>query len=181
MRIKSSCPRVHRPSFCWGDSSQCHHHPRLSLLLDYIRYFSYPNAAHAKFGLLSPRGIASSHSTALPRFFWLISCVQCFRVFVIHRIFNVRTFLCVRVHTGGGAHRQRVSTTFFDSEKLSHIFLVRSGRDSNLCSWNILDLEADAQQDEPPRPLPGNGSDSTLSRADAVGQGGAVRIKSSCP
>ena len=29
-----------------------------------------------------------------------------------YRIFNVRTFLCVRIHPGGGAHRQRVSTTF---------------------------------------------------------------------
>ena len=48
----------------------------------------------------------------------------------------------MRAYTqGGGAHRQRVSTTFL-TEKL---------RDSNLWSGNPLDLEVDALPIEPPR------------------------------
>ena len=40
-----------------------------------------------------------------------------------YRIFNVRTFLCVRVHTGV-EHTDGESAQQFDSEKLSQIFLV---------------------------------------------------------
>ena len=40
-----------------------------------------------------------------------------------HRIFNVRTFWCLRVHTGVG-HTDNESAHHFDSEKLSQIFLV---------------------------------------------------------
>ena len=45
-------------------------------------------------------------------------------------IFNVRTwsFLCVRIIIhGGSAHRQRVSTTFFDSEKLTFVSYAPDG------------------------------------------------------
>ena len=61
-----------------------------------MTYISVPNAMHGQFRLLSP-GKASSHSTALPRFF-IIFFPVC-NVFVIHRtltwttgIFNVRTW-----------------------------------------------------------------------------------------
>ena len=45
---------------------------------------------------------------------------------VYYRIFKVRTWSlsCVRIHTGSWAHRQRVSTTLFCSEKLLQIVLV---------------------------------------------------------
>ena len=69
-----------------------------------------------------------------------------------YSIFNVRTILRVRVHTGGVAHRQRVSAAqHFDSEKLSQIFLVLR-TDSNLWSWSPLDFEADSLPVDPPRP-----------------------------
>ena len=50
----------------------------------------------------------------------------------------------------GGAHRQWVST--FSLGKTLTNFLLYSGRDSNLWSWNPLDLKADALPVEPPRP-----------------------------
>ena len=61
---------------------------------------------HGRFGLLSS-GNASSHSTALPSFvFSLCAIFSCFRnppsSDIDYRIFNVRTFLCVRIHTGVG-------------------------------------------------------------------------------
>ena len=40
-----------------------------------------------------------------------------------YRIFNVHTFLCVRIHTGVG-HTGNKSAQHFDSEKLSQICLV---------------------------------------------------------
>ncbi len=40
-----------------------------------------------------------------------------------YRIFNVRTFSCVRVHTGVG-HTDNESAQHFDTEKLIYIFLV---------------------------------------------------------
>ena len=60
------------------------------------------------------------------------SCLQCFRVSVIHRtldmdcrIFNVRTwlFLCVCIHTGVG-HTGNESAQHSDLEKLSQFFLL---------------------------------------------------------
>ena len=70
---------------------------------------------HRKFRLLSP-GKASSHSTELPRFFFLFS-VWCFcnppNFDMDYRILNVHTFLCMRIHTGVGHIRQRASTTFW--------------------------------------------------------------------
>ena len=42
-----------------------------------------------------------------------------------HRIFNVRTFLCVRVHTGV-AHTDE-SAHYFDSEKQKNILGLRIG------------------------------------------------------
>ena len=56
----------------------------------------------------------------------------------------------MRIHRGGWAHRQRVSTTFF-TRKNSQIFLVLlmgGGRGLNLRSS---DLEFDALPTEPPR------------------------------
>ena len=60
-----------------------------------------------------------------------------FRVSIVHRtdmdyrIFNVRAFLCVRLHTGvAWAHRQRVSTTIL-TRKNSHKCFLCSGQDSN--------------------------------------------------
>ena len=53
------------------------------------------------------------------------SCVQCFRAVnsdMDYRILNVRTLLCVRIHTGVG-HTDE-SAQHFDSEKLSQILLV---------------------------------------------------------
>ena len=61
-----------------------------------------------------------------------------------YRVFNVRTFLCLRVHTGVGRHTDKESAHHFDSEKNSQKCFVCSRRDSNLWSWNALDLEADA-------------------------------------
>ena len=40
-----------------------------------------------------------------------------------YRISNVRTFLCLRIHTGVG-DTDNESVKHFDSEKLSHFFLV---------------------------------------------------------
>ena len=57
---------------------------------------------------------------------WLFSCFHNPPISVMdYRVFNVCTwlFLCVRLHTGGWAHRWRVSTTFL-TWKNSHIFLV---------------------------------------------------------
>ena len=48
--------------------------------------------------------------------------------------------MCAYTH-GGGAHRQRVSATFRLGKTLTN-FVLGSGRDSNLWSWNPLDLEA---------------------------------------
>ena len=56
-----------------------------------------------------------------------------------YRIFNVCTwsFLCVCIHVGVWVKQQRVSTTFFYSERLSHFFLC-FWRDSNLVhAWNM--------------------------------------------
>ena len=87
---------------------------------------------HGKFGLLS-----SGKRAAIVRRYSFFPCVQRFRVSIIHRtltmdygIFNVRTFLCVRMHTGLG-QIDNESAQHFDSEKL-HIVLVCSGRDWNL-------------------------------------------------
>ena len=82
---------------------------------------------HGKFGLLSS-GKASSHSTAL-LFFLLFLCAvfSCFRnpqnSDTDYRIFNVRTFLCVRIHTVVW-HADNESAQHFNSEKLSQFFLV---------------------------------------------------------
>ena len=74
-----------------------------------------------------PRGKASSHSTALPSFCCCFLCAvfSCFRnppnSDINYRIFNMRTFLCVRIHTGGGPHRQRVSTTFWLGKTFTNV------------------------------------------------------------
>ena len=81
---------------------------------------------HRKFRLFSP-GKASSHST-LPRFFSFFLCAvfSCFRnptnSDMDYRIFDVRTLLCVRIHTGWctpTASRHNIST-----RKNSQFFLV---------------------------------------------------------
>ena len=83
-------------------------------------------------------------------------CVQCFRVSVIHRtlkwIFNVRTFLCVCIHTGMG-HTDNESAQHFDSEKLSQIFIVLRAGFQHLVMQSIGSrLEADALPTKLPRP-----------------------------
>ena len=75
-----------------------------------------------------------------------------YRVSVIHRTLTWTTgsLTCVRyyesAYTRGGAHRQRVSTTLWLGKTPS----LCCGRDSNLCPWYPLDLEADALPIEPP-------------------------------
>ena len=79
---------------------------------------------HGQFGLLSPRK-AGSHSTALPSFLVLFLCavLSCFRnppnSDIDYRIFNMRTLLCMRIHTGVG-HTDNESA-HFDSEKLNFV------------------------------------------------------------
>ena len=51
----------------------------------------------------------------------------------------------------GVGHTDNESEQHFDSEKLK--FFLCSGRNSNLCSWNPLDVKADALPLEPPRHL----------------------------
>ena len=112
---------------------------------------------HGKLGLLSP-GIASSHSTALPRFF-VFSCVQCFRVSVIHRTLTwttgsltcVRSYACVCTRGWCTPTASQHNINFWLGKTLT-IFFLCSGRDSNLWTWNPLDFEADALPIEPPRP-----------------------------
>ena len=68
-------------------------------------------------------------ATAQLLFFSACSLFSCFRnppnSDLDYRIFIVRTwsFLCVRVHTGGWAHRQRVSTIYL-TRKNSQMFIV---------------------------------------------------------
>ena len=84
--------------------------------------------------------------------FFLCAVFSCFRnprnSDMDYRIFNVRTssLLCMRIHTGGWGtpHRQRVSTTFFDSEKPSDFSCAPDGVGTSGHRWNLLDLEADA-------------------------------------
>ena len=63
--------------------------------------------------------------------------------------------MCVRDHSYACEYTRGLGTPttesrqHFDSEKL--IFFLCSGRGSNLCLWNPLDLEADALPMEPPR------------------------------
>ena len=73
---------------------------------------------HGKFGLLS-LGKASSHSTALPSCcFFLCAVFSCFRnppnSDMDYRIFTVRTFLCMRTHTGVG-HTDNESAQHFST------------------------------------------------------------------
>ena len=81
-------------------------------------------------------------------------CVQYFRVSVIHRALTMTTgsLTCVRsyayVFTRGWVTPTRSRHNIFNRQKA---FLC-SGRDSNLWSWNPLDLEADALPIEPSRP-----------------------------
>ena len=54
---------------------------------------------------------------------------------------------------GGVEHTDESAQQFWLGEKLSPICLVlRTARDSNLCPWHPLDLEADVLPIEPPRP-----------------------------
>ena len=101
-----------------------------------------------------PRGKRAAMLRRYPVFF-LCAVFSCFRnppnSNIDYRIFNVRTFLCVRIiHTRVG-HTDNESAQHFDSEN-SHNFCLCSGRDSNLWSWNPLDFKADALPSEPPRP-----------------------------
>ena len=99
---------------------------------------------HGKFGLLSPDIVRRYPVVPPPP---LCPMFLCFRnppnSDMDYEIFNVHTFLCV-TH-GGGAHRQRIRTTF-------HSHNIFYGLDSNLLSWSPLDLEANASPIEPPRP-----------------------------
>ena len=54
----------------------------------------------------------------------------------------------------GVGHTDNEAAQHFDPEK--HIFFLCSGRDSNLWSWNPLDLEADALPIEPSLSLVNN-------------------------
>ena len=64
-----------------------------------------------------------------------------------HRIFHVRTFLCVYTRgVWGTSTSQHIILTRKNS------FFLCSGRDSNLWSWNPLDLEVNALPIEPSRP-----------------------------
>ena len=67
-------------------------------------------------------------------FFFLCAAIPCFRnppnYDMDYRIFNVRTFLCVSIHTGVG-HTDKESAQHCDSEQLSQFFLVlRTGCES---------------------------------------------------
>ena len=106
-----------------------------------------------------PRGKRAAIVRRYPVVFLFFPCVQCVRVSVInrtldmdYRIFSVRTLLCVRIHTRGWGTPTTSQHNIFDSEQNSHKLFVCSGRDSNLWSWNPLDLEGDAVPIEPPRP-----------------------------
>ena len=68
------------------------------------------------------------------------------------RIFNVRTFLRVCIHTGVWGTPTTIQHKIL-TRKNSHRFVLCSGRDSNLWSWNPLHHEADALPNEPPHPL----------------------------
>ena len=92
-----------------------------------------------KFGLLSPEK-ASSHCTALPRFCCCFLCAvfSCFcnppNSDMAYGIFNVRTFLCVRIHTRVG-HTDNEWAQHFYLEKLSQLFLrIGLWRQSYECS-----------------------------------------------
>ena len=78
------------------------------------------------------------HSTALPSVFLSFSCLQCFRVNVIHRTLTLTTgslacvrsnVLCVRIHTGVGGTPTTSEHNILIRKKLT--FFLCSGRDSN--------------------------------------------------
>ena len=131
--------------------------PRCHIRLDQLRLDNF--IVHGKFGLLS-LGKASIHKTALPSCWWflffLCAVFSCFRN-PPNSDWNtgsltcrVRSYACVYTRRGWGtptASQHNILT-----RKNSHKFFLCSGRDSNLWSWNPLDLEADALPNEPPRP-----------------------------
>ena len=116
-----------------GGHSRWEHHETTGVFvfLSVYTLLSY----HGKFGSFSSRK-ANCNGAALPNPNSLLSACWFFSCFhnppnsdVDYRIVNVPTwsFLCMRVHTGTAwAHRQRVSTTFFDMEKLSQFFSCAS-------------------------------------------------------
>ena len=78
-------------------------------------------------GLRFP-GKANSHSAVLHILcVFMCAVFSCFRnppnYDKDYRIVNVRTFLCVRIHTGVG-HTDNESAQHFDSEKLSQFMFV---------------------------------------------------------
>ena len=59
----------------------------------------------------------------------------------------------MRAYThGGGAHRQRVGTTFWLGKTFTNFPCAPDGIRTSIWSWNPLDFEADALPREPPRP-----------------------------
>ena len=89
-------------------------------------------------------GKANSESTTLPIFFLNLCAVFSSsrnqpNSDMDYRIFNVCTwsFLCVRTHTGGWTHQQRVSSTFWLGKAVTNICFLCSGRGSNRLSLDL--------------------------------------------
>ena len=92
---------------------------------------------HGKFRLIS-QGKASSHSMALPNFWGFFLCAV-FLCSVIHRTltWNTGFLTCIRSYVmraytqhGGGAHRQRVSATFWLGKTHKFFIALRTGFES---------------------------------------------------
>ena len=100
-----------------------------------------------------PRGKRTAIVRCYP-VFWGFSCVQYFRVSVIQlwtltigSLTCVRSYACVYTRGWGTS-----TTSRHNIRKNSHKLFLCCGRDSNLWSWNPLNLEADALPIEPPPP-----------------------------
>ena len=102
-----------------------------------------------------PRGKRAAIVRRCP--FVFFPCVQCFRVSAIHRTLTCTTgsLTCARsyvcVYTRGWGTSTTSQHNIF-TRKNSHKLFLCSERDSNLWSWNPLNLEAVALPIEPPRP-----------------------------
>ena len=80
-----------------------------------------------------PRGKRAATVRRYPVFGLFSPCAvfSCFRnppnSDMEYRIINMRTFLCVRIHTGEGAHRQLVSTIFELGKILINVYCAPDG------------------------------------------------------
>ena len=104
-----------------------------------------------------PRGKQAAIVRRYPVVVVVFSCVQCFLVSIIHRTLTWTTdcLTCVRSYAWVDTRGWGTPTTSQHNiltRKNSHKLFWYSGRDLNLCSWNPLDVEADAPPIEPPRP-----------------------------